>query len=111
VLSSCCQGWFVERFVLPTSVTEICLEPIVICMQTTLRMDDGLLRRAKAVAAEEGESLTAFIEGALRQRLQARERAATATRPEIPVAAGSGGLLPGVDLDDSAALADLMEDR
>ena len=80
-------------------------------MQTTLRLDDALLRRAKAVAAEEGETLTAFIEGALRQRLQARERATTATRPAIPVSSGSGGLLPGVDLDDSAALADLMEAR
>jgi hypothetical protein len=78
-------------------------------MQTTLRMDDELLRKAKAVAAEEGESLTAFIEGALRQRLEAREHAADARRPPIPVASGSGGLLPGVDLDDSASLLDIME--
>jgi hypothetical protein len=80
-------------------------------VQTTLRMDDELLRRAKAVAAEEGESLTAFIEGALRQRLEARQQAADAPRPLIPVASGSGGLLPGVDLDDSAALLDVMEDK
>jgi hypothetical protein len=72
-------------------------------------MDDELLRRAKSVAAEEGESLTAFIEGAIRQRLLAREQSATSSRPPIPVSSGSGGLQPGVDLDDSAALLDVME--
>jgi hypothetical protein len=80
-------------------------------MQTTLRMDEALLRKAKAIAAEEGESLTAFIEGAIRQRLQARDRAALAERPLIPTAAGSGGLLPGIDLDDTASLVDLMDGR
>jgi hypothetical protein len=73
-------------------------------------MDDELLRRAKSVAAEEGESLTAFIETAIRQRLMAREQSATGTRPSIPVSSGRGGLLPGVDLDDSASLIDLMEE-
>lgn len=80
-------------------------------MQTTLRMDDELLRRAKAAAAEEGESLTAFIEGAIRRRLEARDRAAEADRPPIPVEAGSGGLQAGVDLDDTSSLIDLMEGR
>lgn len=80
-------------------------------MQTTLRMDDELLKRAKAIAAEEGESLTAFIEGAIRRRLEAREQAALADRPPIPVSAGSGGLQPGVDVDDTSSLLDIMEDR
>lgn len=72
-------------------------------------MADEVLRAAKAAAAEEGVSLTAFIEAAIRRRLEAREAAATAERPAIPVFAGSGGLRPGVDLDDSAALLDVME--
>jgi hypothetical protein len=74
-------------------------------------MDDQLLRRAKAAAADEGMSLTAFIEGAIRRRLESREAALTAERPPIPVFAAVGGLRPGVDLDDSAGLLDLMENR
>lgn len=77
-------------------------------MQTTIRMEDELLRLAKAAAAEAGESLTAFIEAAVRRQLDARRSAATADRPSIPVFAGTG-LLPGVDLDDSSALLEIME--
>jgi hypothetical protein len=79
-------------------------------MQTTLRMDDDLMRRAKASAAEEGESLTSFIEDAVRRRLDTRVMAMTAERPQIPTFVGGGGLLPGVDLDDSASLIDVMNE-
>jgi hypothetical protein len=72
-------------------------------------MEDELLRRAKAVAADAGESLTQFIETAVRYQLSLRE-AAAGDHLDIPVFAGTG-LLPGVDLDDSAALLDLMEER
>ena len=89
-------------------LTEICQSGTIICMQTTLRMDEGLMRQAKALAAEEGESLTAFIEEAVRRRLNARVVALTAERLQIPTFAGGGGLLPGVDLDDSASLIDGM---
>ena len=80
-------------------------------MQTTLRMNDDLIKRAKALAAVDGQSLTAFIEDAIRRRLEARQRAITAERPSLPTFAGGGGLLPGVDLDDSSSLTDVMEHR
>lgn len=73
-------------------------------------MDDDLLAAAKAEAATAGQSLTAFIEEAIRRQLTARRRALESPTPELPVFAGDG-LLPGVDLDDSAALLDLMEGR
>ena len=41
-------------------------------MQTTLRLDDNLYRRAKATAAEQGVTLTRFIEEALQLRLEKR---------------------------------------
>lgn len=41
-------------------------------MQTTLRLDDKLYRRAKATAAEQGVTLTRFIEEALQLRLEKR---------------------------------------
>ena len=72
-------------------------------------MEDELLRRAKAMAADAGESLTQFIEAAVRYQLALRE-AATEEAAELPIFVGTG-LLPGVDLDDSAALLDLMEER
>ena len=76
-------------------------------MRTTIRLDDGLLVDAKAHAARTGRTLTALIEDALRE-VMARA-AAKGKRPEIPSFRGSGGLQPGVDLDDSAALLDLIE--
>lgn len=39
-------------------------------MQTTLRIDDEIYRVAKAEAARRGETLTRFIEQALRDRIE-----------------------------------------
>lgn len=60
-------------------------------------------------AARTGRTLTAVIEEALRAALAPR-RARGRERVELPTF-GSGGLLPGVDLDDTASLLDAMEDR
>ncbi len=74
-------------------------------MRTTIRLDDSLLRQAKAAAAASGRSLNDLISDAV--------RAALASRPtprrvaEVPTYRGHG-LQPGVDLDDSAALLDIM---
>ena len=79
-------------------------------MRTTIRLDDALLRDAKAHAAQTGRTLTAVIEDALREAL-ARRKVSANTRAELPVfrPVGRRGLQPGVDLSDSAALLDLME--
>ena len=79
-------------------------------MRTTIRLDDGLLDEARRAAAEHGTTLTAIIEESLRERL-ARRRAATRTQYTRLPTAGEGGTLPGVDLDDSASLLDVMDDR
>jgi hypothetical protein len=76
-------------------------------MRTTINIDDALLAEAKQVAARTGRSLTDVVEDALRESLHRRHR--TARRAvELPVF-GEEGLQPGVDLDDSAALLDLMD--
>lgn len=80
-------------------------------MRTTLRVDDELLRQAKSHAARQGRSLTSVFEEALRRLLTESARHEQRTLVELPVSAASGGVLPGVDLDDSAALLDVMEDR
>lgn len=78
-------------------------------MRTTIRLEDELLRAAKRRAAETGRTLTALIEDALRQALARPASAGPPARVELPVARGNGVLQPGVDLDDSAALLELME--
>ena len=76
-------------------------------MRTTVDLPDDLLAEAKTRAAREGRSLSAIVGDALRSsfsRLESGERDAI----EVPTF-GEGGLQPGVDLDDAAALLDLME--
>ena len=77
-------------------------------MRTTINIDDALLAEAKQVAARTGRSLTAVVEDALRESLHRRHQSGPRA-VELPVF-GEGGLQPGVDLDDSAALLDLMEE-
>ena len=76
-------------------------------MRTTIDLDDALLAEAKQVAARTGRTLTAVVEDALRQSLHRRHQT-TRQAIDLPVF-GEGGTQPGVDLDDSAALLDLME--
>jgi Ribbon-helix-helix protein, copG family len=77
-------------------------------MRTTIRLDDQLLADAKQLAARTGRTLTAVIEDALRQAIR-QTRPPRRRRVELPTFKGGNGLQPGVDLDDTAALLDLME--
>jgi len=77
-------------------------------MRTTIRLDDDLLARAKALAARTGRSLTAVIEDALRAALAQGRSRRTSGRIELPTS-GSGGLRAGIDLDDTASLMEAMD--
>ena len=76
-------------------------------MRTTIRLSDDLAARAKELAARRGTTFTAVVEDALRLAFD-RERETSRTVVELPTMGGHG-LQAGVDLDDSAALLDLME--
>ncbi len=77
-------------------------------MRTTISLDDQLLHDAERLAAETGQTLTALIEAALRERLA--RRTPHPERQPIRLATATGrGPLPGIDLDDSASLLDLMD--
>jgi hypothetical protein len=77
-------------------------------MRTTVRLDENLLREAKGHAAATGRTLTAVIEDALREALARRHE--RPERPQVQLRTFKGtGLQPGIDLDDSAALWDLMD--
>jgi hypothetical protein len=78
-------------------------------MRTTIRLDDQLFKQAKRIAAETGRTFTEIVEDALRQSFSVREAGAPRKRIVLPVSKCSGGLRPGVNLDDSAGLLDIME--
>ena len=78
-------------------------------MRTTIRLDDALLVEVKQIAARSDKTLTAVIEDALREML-GRQRKTEERTPVSLTTVSGGGLQPGVDLDDSAALLALMEE-
>lgn len=74
---------------------------------TTLRVNDALMRKAKAYARRHNVTLTAVMERALAAYLGNAPEAAR--RPVSFRTSGSGGTRPGVDLDDSSRLMDVMD--
>ncbi|HEY1454515.1 MAG TPA: ribbon-helix-helix protein, CopG family [Roseiarcus sp.] len=77
--------------------------------RTTVRLPDDLVRRAKRKALAEGRSLTALIEDGLRRVLDDRAPLVRARRVLPPVSSATGGLMPGVNLDDGAALQEIED--
>lgn len=77
-------------------------------MRTTVNIDDQLLIEVKTVAARSGRTLSAVIEDAIRA-LMARRKDSERSVPPPLITLSGGGLQPGVDLDDSSSLLDLME--
>ena len=77
-------------------------------MRTTINLPDDLILQAKKAALDADTTLTEIITNALREAL-AKRRSKKARRDFKIIASGSGGLLPGVDLDDTSALLDIMD--
>jgi len=75
--------------------------------RTTVRLPDDLLVRAKRKAATEGRSLTALIEEGLRRVLDERSKPGAVRRVSLPVSSATGGVMPGIDIDNSAALQEM----
>jgi ribbon-helix-helix CopG family protein len=80
-------------------------------MRTTVRLDDRLLEQVKREAARRHETLTALIEQGLRLVLAKKREPPRRRSVKLPVCHAGGGTLPGIDLNDSAALLDVMETR
>ncbi len=79
-----------------------------VCMRTTIHIDDSLFAELKVIAARNGTTLTTVLNDALRDSLS---RLRNAERPPVNLPVFNGtGVMPGVDLNDSAFLLDLMEE-
>jgi hypothetical protein len=81
-------------------------------MRALLEIDEEVLAAAEREAARRGQSLSTFVELALSAFVAPASRTGSARRErqrvELPTFRGQG-LRPGVNLDDSAALLELME--
>jgi hypothetical protein len=79
---------------------------MVICMKTTLNIDDSVMARLKQEAARRGCTMSELVESALRVLLDAKET----SRPLGPLPSfKSGGAL--VEVADRDALYQAMEGR
>ena len=80
-------------------------------MRTTVRLDERLLERARKEAARRGATLTSLIEEGLQLVLRRPLKQADRPHVSLPECRAGGGTQPGVDLNDSAALLERMEER
>ena len=76
-------------------------------MRTTLNLDDQLLNLAKHQAVEQGVTLSVVIENLLRQSLM---EPGVESKAICLVTVTGSGVKPGVDLDSSGSLLDIMDD-
>ena len=77
-------------------------------LRTTVRLPPPLMAQAKKLARETDRTLTKVIEDALRVAVARRRR--PKPRTVTIVTFKGNGVQPGVDLDDTSALLDLMDD-
>jgi hypothetical protein len=80
-------------------------------MRTTVRLDDALFERARREAARRKITFTRLLEEGLQLALARREEPRRRSPVSLPTFSGTGGTLPGIDLDDSSALLDALEGR
>ena len=72
--------------------------------RTTVRLPEELMRRAKPKAPDEGRSLTELIEEGLRRMVNEAPDRSDSARVPPRVRNATRGLMPGINLVDSAAL-------
>lgn len=77
------------------------------CMQTPVHTKDHLFLELKKATADTGTTLTATIQDARREPLH-KGHVTDRPKVELPLFRGTG-VMPGLDLCDSAALLDLMK--
>jgi len=79
-------------------------------MKTTLDIHDGLLVKAKALAAKEQTTLTKMVEEGLALRLRRRKVPLAGALKELPVSTRGGGLGEGIDSTSNQSLLDAADE-
>ena len=81
---------------------------MLLCMRTTIEINDELFRQAKNQAVVDRTPLRAVVESALRNYLGQQQQP---SGYRLRWRTERGKLLPGVNLDDRDSLFDVMEGR
>ncbi len=71
---------------------------MIVCMRTTISLDDRILEAVKRRAAAEGRSVSAYIAGVLDDAVK-RDIPPAEQHPFRLITVGGGGPYPQVDLD------------
>ena len=78
-------------------------------MRTTLSMSQDTLRQAKSLAARSGETLSAFVESAIREKLRkVDDTSSREGKPLLFVPHEPGTLVP-IDVNSNSQLSDLLD--
>ena len=77
-------------------------------MRTTLVLPDDLYREVKLTAIQRGETVTAFVVAALQAALV--HGAGDQDMPSLPVLPDAGRLADGVNLADTSALLEFLDE-
>jgi hypothetical protein len=77
-------------------------------MKITIYLTKDLIHDAETAAAQRHTTLSSFIGDAIRIALDRRRRARSGRKFKV-IAYGKGGVYPGVNLDDTSALLDIMD--
>jgi len=78
-------------------------------MRTTIRLSDRLLQDVKENARYENKSLNSFIIESIQEKLQTKQKPKNKEKQYRLKTFNGDGTLPGVDLDKSESLLDLMD--
>ena len=78
-------------------------------MKTTLNLNDQILGQAKGQAAQDGITLTKFVEDALREKLMVQHHRRPVFRLRMRTVRGFAP--PSVDISDRDALYDVIDRR
>ena len=79
---------------------------MLICMRTTLNIDDRLMVKAKTAAAQRGVTLTQLVEDSLRANLLPKP---AQSRYKLNWTTCPGKLVPGVNINSREALFDYLD--
>ena len=90
------------------SLTYVRWEEICLGMRITVNLPDDLVLQAKKAALEADTTLVEIIANALREALLKGRRKQPRRKIKLTTY-GEGGTFPGVNLDDTSAVLDLMD--
>ncbi len=80
-------------------------------MRTTISIDDSLLEKAKEVALSRSCTLSEVVSDALREVIAAKPKFTGRAKAQPLLTFRGAGLRPGVDLNSTESLLEVMEGR